>query len=173
MECISIEHDISFYIEQGGEDLKSRISQRQDHSGELRRVPLFAKFLDIDSVFAAASCVFVTRQRCQADEFDWQRIEFDCNPHLPSLIECHAGYGCHQIDSVWLITQLDYFAGKRQIGGYPCHENGQSPTIKYSALFEFKHSTNSRKSRFRGIVLGPSPNGEKDIHPLPWSQGRT
>ena len=46
---------------------------------------------------------------------------------------------------------------------YPCQETASAPTTKYSTSFELKHSTNSRKSLLRGIVVGSCPDGEEYV----------
>ena len=47
--------------------------------------------------------------------------------------------------------------------GNPCHETARAPTIRYSAPLEFKHSTNSLKSRLIGIGSRSFPNFEKNF----------
>jgi len=49
----------------------------------------------------------------------------------------------------------------------------RAPTIRYSALFEFKHPTNSFKSRLSGIVSRSFPNFEENIDSLARGQPRT
>jgi len=44
--------------------------------------------------------------------------------------------------------------------------NRQRPTIKYSTLFEFKHSTNSRESLLSGIGVLPLAKIKEDVHAL-------
>ncbi len=50
--------------------------------------------------------------------------------------------------------------------GYPCQETAKAPTTRYSTSFEFKHSTNSRKSLLSGIGMGSLPDREKDLDPF-------
>ncbi len=50
--------------------------------------------------------------------------------------------------------------------GNPCHETAKAPTIRYSALFEFKHSINSRKSLLKGIRIRSLPQFAKNVHTL-------
>jgi hypothetical protein len=38
--------------------------------------------------------------------------------------------------------------------GNPCYETASAPTTRYSNLFEFKHSINSRISLLSGIGVG-------------------
>jgi hypothetical protein len=45
--------------------------------------------------------------------------------------------------------------------GYPCQAMASAPTTRYSTPFEFKHSTNSRKSLLSGIGVGPFPDRKK------------
>src|SRR5207247_436289 len=44
-----------------------------------------------------------------------------------------------------------------------------APTTRYSTSFEFKHSTNSRKSLLSGIGMGSLPDRKEDIDPLLWA----
>ena len=50
--------------------------------------------------------------------------------------------------------------------GNPYQETASAPTIRYSTLREFKHSTNSRKSGLSGIGSTPLLNCEEDVDPL-------
>src|SRR5579863_8790656 len=50
--------------------------------------------------------------------------------------------------------------------GYPCQETASAPTTRYSTLFEFKHSTNSRKSLLNGIGVGSLAKLEKNVDPF-------
>ena len=50
--------------------------------------------------------------------------------------------------------------------GYPCQETANAPTTRYSTPFEFKHSTNSRKSLLSGIGVGSFPDREKNFDPF-------
>lgn len=50
--------------------------------------------------------------------------------------------------------------------GNPCHETASAPTTRYSTLFEFKHSINSRKSLLKGIGVGSLSQFEEYIGSL-------
>jgi hypothetical protein len=50
--------------------------------------------------------------------------------------------------------------------GYPCQETASAPTTGYSTLFEFKHSTNSRKSLLKGIGVGWVARFEENVDPF-------
>src|SRR5580658_10964637 len=50
--------------------------------------------------------------------------------------------------------------------GNPCHETASAPTTRYSTLFEFKHSINSRKSLLKGIGVGSLAKFEENVGPL-------
>jgi hypothetical protein len=50
--------------------------------------------------------------------------------------------------------------------GKPYQETAKAPTTRYSTLFGFKHSINSRKSLLKGIRVGSLLKFEKDIDPL-------
>ena len=50
--------------------------------------------------------------------------------------------------------------------GNPCHETASAPTTRYSTSFEFKHSTNSRKSLLNGIGVGSLSQFEEYAGPL-------
>jgi hypothetical protein len=50
--------------------------------------------------------------------------------------------------------------------GNPCHETASAPTIRYSTLFEFKHSINSLKSLLKDIGMGSLSKFAEDIDPL-------
>ena len=41
-----------------------------------------------------------------------------------------------------------------------------APTIRYSTLFEFKHSMNSRKSLFKGIGISSFAESKEDVNSL-------
>ncbi len=70
-------------------------------------------------------------------------------------------------------TRIAFGAGVHEeidiggVTGYPCHDTAKAPTIRYSTPFEFKHSTNSRKSLLSGIGVGSLPDSEKDRDPFP------
>ncbi len=44
--------------------------------------------------------------------------------------------------------------------------NRQRPNHQYSTLFEFKHSTNSRKSLLKGIGAGSLAKFEENVDPF-------
>src|SRR5580692_8812632 len=50
--------------------------------------------------------------------------------------------------------------------GNPCQETAKAPTTRYSTLFEFKHSTNSRKSLLKGIGVGSLAKFEENVDPF-------
>jgi hypothetical protein len=50
--------------------------------------------------------------------------------------------------------------------GNPCQETANAPTTTYSALFEFKHSINSRKSLLKGIRVGSFAEFAENVHSL-------
>ena len=63
------------------------------------------------------------------------------------------------------LSVVGVFSGK--IGG-PDENNGLRPDVptRYSTLFEFKHSTNSRKSLLKGIGVGSLAKFEENVDPF-------
>jgi hypothetical protein len=86
---------------------------------KLVRPLLLPEFLGVNGVLGAARSVLVAQKRRPADEVDGKAIQIAGGSVVPRLVETHASDGRHQVNAVWLVTELNHFSRAGQIlGGY-------------------------------------------------------
>ncbi len=77
---------------------------------QLVRRLLFSEFLRIDAVLCAAPSVLIPEESRPADEVDVYAIQVAGRPVIPCILETYTRDGSHQVDPIWLVTELDHFA---------------------------------------------------------------